>query len=319
MPRHTPEEKEKRRKEAEARKRAGQQFIGEREKIASRLIEQGRSPAGAKRIATREITGREKQTQPTQAPTGGRTIADVQKERERIKGEFEEKGFLEGPERIQLDIEKKEGILGIAEKVPVFGNSVFAIQGALRDLSSRGKLPLFTPKKLEPLIQDPETIREIALQEIQKEVISEGVSFSETFGTLVESIPVVGKLVSTYASGLVETPSGNVNTLVQNILNEKERALNTAEMVRSGRLIPSVALERLNGIDDNIARLEQRIKLMANISPILRSDGDAINKIETEILRARERIQDARTSAFGEILEPTDSQVLLALRDLKGG
>ncbi len=220
------------------------------------------------------------------------------------------------PGRVELDIERK----GIA-KAPIVGPGAMAMgtlvlkEGINRmdegpEKEAYKKTSLFE----EPLIQNPETIRQEYLQEIQKQVIKEGITEGEKFGVLIEAIPLIGGLVAKYVGALIETPGGNAAIVMGNILNEKERALNTAEMVRSGRLPVDTALIRLDGIEDNIVRLEQRIKLLALASSTLIAEGDTLNRWETEILRTRERIEDARTSAFNKragIIEPETSVPLI--------
>lgn len=254
---------------------------------------------------------------------GGKGALTAQEQQNKLEAEqtakreqaLQEGGFFEGavdePERVELDPTKSIGISGkLEENLPVFGRSMVAIQDALQGT-------FFNKKKHEPLITDPETVRELALQEIQNEVIQEGLSTNEKFGAFIEGIPIAGGAVSKYASGLIETPAGNARTIVQNILNEKERALNTKEMVQSGRLDPAVALERLDGIEENIVGLEQRLKLLLENSASLKADGDTVNKFETEILRTRERVKDARDAAFGVIIAPTDAGIHIALTDLQ--
>ena len=227
-----------------------------------------------------------------------------------------EKRRGEPSQRVQLDVERETiPFTSALEQIPIIGASAGVVARLLAPIM-KPLLPQGEPTfpEIKALIQDPETERQVLLQAIQQKVIKEDLTLAEKFGSFVEAIPVVGNLVNKYASGLIETPSGNAATVLGNILNEKERALNTAEMVRSGRLDQTTALNRLDEIENNIVRLEQRLKILGNMSPILRADGDTINKFETEILRTRERVEDARSPAVaGALGQPTNNQLLLEL------
>lgn len=212
-----------------------------------------------------------------------------------------DRGVLEQPKATQLDVEQTTGFIG---DVPIVGPSLTALRNILIKQSPR-----------EPLINDPDTIRQAALQRIQRGIIEDGLTSREKFGTLVESIPIAGSLVSNYASGLIETPRGNAATILSTIAVERDRALNAGEMVRSGRLSPTIALETLNDVEENVTRLEQRLKLLIEASPILQADADTINKFEEEILRVRERVRDVRQTSFDIIRDPTNGELLQQLME----
>jgi len=235
---------------------------------------------------------------------------------------LEEAGVFEPiPTRTELDIEREKGI----EELPVIGPSAGALtqiakpRGVLGIAADKGWFGLEKEGVL-PLMQDPETLREMALQEIQKEVIAEGTSKSEKFGAFIESIPVVGSLAAKYARGLVETPGGNVQTILAQIDSERERASVIAEKAMTGRLgDPFIALDQIGDIEDNIIRLEMRIKLLAMESATLRADADTVNRIEEKILRAKERVFIAKQIAGGGAIETsTDASLYLELQKYKG-
>ena len=235
---------------------------------------------------------------------------------EQAQEELAEQGFfdIKEPERTELDIPEEENrVLGGVQNLPVVGPAISAMAFIIADtLGDKTTFPV------ETLIQDPVTAREIALQEIQKEVIKQGIKDSEKFGAIIESIPVAGSLVSRYVSGLIETPSGNVNTIVSEVEKINSMAQNTREKAATGKIDPFIAAERLDVMERDVARLAQKIHLLSLASPELRANADALNKIETVILDAKIRINDAKVSAAGGLVAPaTDSNIFLTLKELQ--
>ncbi len=221
------------------------------------------------------------------------------------------------PEEVQLDI--KEGQVA-PEKLPITGPITTAVVGVLNNAAQKGWFPkeIFGGAE-ETLIQNPETLRELAKQEIQQEVIDEGLSLGESFGALVESIPVVGKLVANYANGLIETPGGNVKTITTEVGKIGQRATNMREKALTGKMgDPYIAYDQIVKMEKDIAKMEQRIKLLALSSATLQSDADTLNLIQETILDAKQRIFDAKQSATtGIIQDPTDSSLYLDLQRFK--
>lgn len=304
----TPAQVEERRLAAAERKVVEDpNFLRDREKRTKGLIDQGLSEKVAR-------------TQAGQGLREGRSAeiaATTKREAEESQAvaKLEESGVLteQQPERVSLAPEEITGLEAASANVPIIGPGI----AALRDLV-KGVVGI--KEDSDPLLQDPESIKEIALQEIQKEVISQGLSSGEKFGSLIESIPIVGSLVGQYASGLVEDPKGNIETILTQIDSERERASVLAEQMRSSKINPFVGLDQLDTMEENIIRLEQRIKILANTSAQLKASADEVNRIEEKILRAKERIFIARqAAAAGVITEPTPASTFFALRDLKGG
>ena len=226
--------------------------------------------------------------------------------------EFEEEPF---PERVELDI-AREGALA---ETPVLGPASLAIGRAYANavakrlgLSDEEKAKLL---KDEPLLQDPVTARELAMYEAQLKVINEGISTSEQFGTFVESIPFFGSLAGKYAGGLLETPSENVNTAVGEIKDLRGSVLKLYEAVRSSLVDPRIAFEAIEEKEIRLAELEQRIKLLSLTSPELIADAEAINLIESKILRAKEVVYFAKQAAadamIGQGISPADDIQLI--------
>jgi len=256
----------------------------------------------------------------------------VQAEQERRETEatqfLGERGFFDesAPERVSLDIARSGG-----ELTPIIGPGVAAggSTGQAKDIEIDFKgvgllasdFGAATPERLRPLIQNPQTAREFALQEIQKEVIAEGTSQAERTGAAIEAIPVIGSAVAKFAGRLIESPAENVDTILGEIDSERERASVLAESVRTGKFgNPEEAFIIIEGIEDNIIRREQRIRLLSLESAALIANGDQLNRIEEKILRAKERVFIAKQSAAAGIVAPvSDANIFQTLKDLKGG
>lgn len=231
--------------------------------------------------------------------------------REKAKEFIEEKGIFKEtlPERTELDIPEPTAI----EKIPVIGAGISAITQVIMNT-----FPSLDSEEVQTLIQNPETAREMALQAIQQDVINEGTTASEKFGAVIESIPIIGSLVGKYASGLIEDPKGNVDTLLTEIQSERERASVLAEKAMTGKLgDPFIAVEQIEDIENNVYRLEQRIKLLSEESAQLIANADQLNRIEEVILRTKERIFIAKQAAAGGTIAPaTESNIFLSLQEL---
>ena len=222
---------------------------------------------------------------------------------------LEEREFSFGgegrPTRQQLDREQGSFV----ENAPVIGPTIAAVASFL-DLAKEGDI--------NPLLQNPEGVREAAIQKIQKKVLREGLTARERFGTFIEGIPIVGSLSQKYASGLIEDPSTNVQTVVKEVKDIQTVAMNMREKARAGTMgDPYFAFQQMEDLEDDMARAEQRIKILADSSPQLQADADSLNQIETTILGAKMRIFDAKQSAAaGIVAQASDSNVFLTLKEL---
>jgi len=218
---------------------------------------------------------------------------------------LEETGFFESPqiaERTELDI---EGI----PSTPILGPITKAVKSILINRAKRLGRP-YEDTEMDTLIQNPISARELQLQEIQQQVIDDGISRGEEIGGIIESIPVAGSVVSKYARGMIETPSGNVATIRQTINGYGADATNIGEKVFSGKINPMVGIEQLNEMEEDIARMEQRLKLLSITSPILIADADTMNSIESDIQDAKQRIINNRQLAGQGALKEAPTEAL---------
>ncbi len=234
---------------------------------------------------------------------------EVKKEREAGEAFLEEKGFAEEklPERVELDIER-EGV----EKLPVLGPQIAASstvgEQTIIGKVSRAFLKKQLPEEKQPLLLTPETEREIALQAIQIEEVKRGTSSSEKFGALTESLILVP--INKWIGGSYEAPAANVVTVTKSIKELRGTVLKDYEAVRANLVDPYVAYEAILTAEEDIYRLEQRIKNLSNESRELIADADALNLIEDKILRAKKVIYYAKQAAATQLRgEPTDAAV----------
>ncbi|RLA41982.1 MAG: hypothetical protein DRR06_15230 [Gammaproteobacteria bacterium] len=288
--------------------------------------------AGGQQLTAKEFAG-------VKALTGSTTRGDIDvggnvkdtakeinlnKEQKDTRAFLEEKGFFDEtrPEKTELDLPAPVG----TGKIPIVGPgmSVFSQVGWSNFVKSAlGKIGIgtTTPEQVQAIIQDPETLREFAIREIQDEVISEGTTAREKFGAFIEAVPIVGNLVSRFADGLIEDPKGNVDTIVSEIQSVGTRATNMREKALTGKMgDPYNAYVQLADMEMDLSKMEQRIKLLSLESAKLRANGDAINLIEEKILDAKQRVFDAKQSAASGIVnQASDSSIFATLQELKGG
>lgn len=216
------------------------------------------------------------------------------------------------------------------EQVPVLGREIAITQSILFNAERQGWIPDLsvrdpvTGEEAFPGLLTPETLREAALREVSKKSFEQGVSLSESFGAFVESIPLVGGLVGRYVGGLVEAPYSNTMHALDEINRIKEAASTGQEKVRNGLEDPDYGLDRARSMEEDIAKLEGRIKILIGTSAILQANTDQVNKIQEQILEAREKVaRYRRASSFGLTASltgtgrvvPTDEQIYFELKE----
>lgn len=256
-------------------------------------------------------------------------IEQQQQEKQQVTEQLEQAGAFEQVTPTETNLVPEQRV-PIVENLPIVGPSAGAVTSVLVNAVDKGFIPFLKTRGGEaeqefPIPMTDETIREAALREISIKSYKKGISAGESFGSFVESIPIAGSLASKYAGGLVEAPSSNAKTVLEEINSERERASTGAEKVRNGLMPAGYGLEQARIMEENIAELKGRIKLLINTSPILRANRDEINKIQEQILRAEERIQQFKTASqfaltaentgTGRVI-PTDEQIYFELKEL---
>jgi predicted GIY-YIG superfamily endonuclease len=244
-----------------------------------------------KRQATRQVGDTERQKLMVQAgvETSAAKALEAKNREYEIKQiiEAERQRLIaeEAPERRELSPE-----ISALESIPVIGGTFGVIKDRFQEIVlatvPEGE---FKEQFKEALgVARPEELRTLGLTEIERLEIERGLSASEKFGALIEGIPVVGSLAGKYAGGLIETPSENAAQVKSNLLKEKRRMGSIETSVRLG-VPPTTANEIIQDIENNVQRLESRLRLLINNSPELKFNSDLVNTYETEILSIREK------------------------------
>ena len=319
------------------REAEGDAYIRAREKAASRLSQNGNiSVKAARKQAAANLNPELQQTQAKAAAGEQVTVEEARAGREAQQTQLQQTGAFEQyqPKEISLQpTEQPEGLLGptlgALSQIPTRSLAInyFREKGRLLEKKGDFRTPIEGAEAFPVTSEtyDDMTIRELTLQDIRRENYDRGISKGEAFGSIVEAIPVVGSLARKYANGLIQTPSGNADNVIGEIRSERERAATSSEKVRSGLISPENGLEQARQMEENIAALEGRLKLLINTSPILRANTDEINKIQEEILRTKERVAQFKlASSFALTAEmsgtgrtvPTDEQLFYEYLEL---
>jgi len=228
-------------------------------------------------------------------------LSGIEAERQRIIAE-------EVPQRRELSPELTAG-----EKIPIVGGVIGLINDSTREKRKEQGLDI------EGGLQ-PEELRSFALSEIERQEIERGLTESESFGRAVEATGLSRvSIFGLSAKDLIETPSENARETFSNVRKEKRRLTNIETNVKLGYLPVSVAQEQVKDIEQNVQRLESRIRLLVSSSPELRFNSDFVNTMETEILGTKEKIfQSKQNILTGQTNDPTEIQILQALRGEQG-
>ena len=226
--------------------------------------------------------------------------------------------------------------------IPIIGPSVGALgevslrDESLREASARRDKSLreSIEKQLEdtrigfPELSD-ESIREIALRQIREKAFQKELSRSEQFGSFVETIPIgaiplIGGDVSSFINGLTNDPFSSAEETLSHINKIKEAASTGQEKVRNNLEDPDFGLDRARSMEEDLAELTGKMKLLIAVSAKLRADPEQVNTIQEAILEAEEKVARYRRAAsFGWTAQltgtgrivPTDEQLFFELRE----
>ena len=232
-------------------------------------------------------------------------LEDVEHEKEKL------------PERVELDIERK----GI-EKLPVVGPAGTVVRNLVAPTTTTASDLINTQyaqrvkSRMEAegkdvssfFFKNEGTVRELLLREIQIKEIEKGTSGSEKFGALIESAQLAK--FDKWLGGSIETPAENVNTVLKEIKDSRGRILKKYEAVRAGLLDPLIAYQSMLDEEEMLYKLEARIILLSLESAELIADADALNVVESKILRSKEVAFFSKEAAAQSLAgEPTDAKI----------
>lgn len=142
-----------------------------------------------------------------------------------------------------------------------------------------------------------------AKNDIQRKEIEKGLTWSESLGAMFEGVPGVA-FANRYVD--IESPRGNLEEVHTDILSQYRRITGIESNVKSGYLPVEVAQEQINEIEQYIMKQEARLKLLIYNSPSLNFNSDRVNGFETDILKVREKIFQAKLNILsGAITDPT--------------
>ena len=259
-----------------------------------------------------------------QGPTGEQI-------REQAAGALGAEGAFEEvtPTEVSLDPTQQPGgeIAGIGKIVAATQNILFNAEakGWIPDLSDRDPI---TGEEAFPTPITEETLREAALRQISVNAFDEGISRQESVGIIIEALPIVGNRARAWASGLIEQPSDNAQTVFQTIKGIGEDSTNSQEKVRSGLMKAPFAMNRVREMEEDVAGFEGRLKLLIQGSEVLKANTDVVNDMQVAIFDAKIRINNFRAAASfaltaeltgtGRIV-PTDEQMFFELKEFNEG
>lgn len=235
-----------------------------------------------------------------------RRMEAIDTERQRISAE-------ELPIRVELDPETS-----FLERTPVAGGVFGAIKDTIQEIVlttvPEGEYKEEFKKYLG--VAQPREIRDMALQQIQKQEIERGLTASEKFGRFLEGVGLSNfSLFGFSAKDLVETPSENAMQVKKNIIKERKRIANIETNVKLGYLPVGDAQIQLDDIETNIIKLEGRLIMLVNNSPELKYNSDLLNTWETEIIGVKEKVfQGKQNILTGKTEDPTEWQMYEQLR-----
>ena len=138
---------------------------------------------------------------------------------------------------------------------------------------------------------------------------------SEKFGEFAEAL-AIGDLVKFVPGlGAAERPSDNVQTILREIRVWKTIATDAESQVIRGTWTQTFAIDQVTEAENNIQRIQSRIRLLIQSSPELKFNSDGVNFIETKIFEAETRIFNAKLAInAGVSADPNDIQILIELQ-----
>lgn len=236
-----------------------------------------------------------------------------------VGGELGELGLLEEPGVAQ---ELKPGMTAEG----IFPNVDIPSIEAIRTQIYLSSLDMDRIKEMgyEKFINNPEIVSDELLSklitnEVDFEALTSGDAIGKSFGTYVESIPIVGSLARKYAGGLITTPSSQIDDIKSNLETIEGEAMRMREWLGSG-YSPYTAAENLNRFEQDVDYLESKIKLLVIQSPELKSAPEEVATIQEDINMAKNVINNAKREAAEKIIErraPSVDDAMVVYEEIK--
>lgn len=231
--------------------------------------------------------------------------------------------FEERPQRVELSPTKEEV-------------DFYKGRNQYTELQKRQLAKVFTPEQLEEmgvnnpqllndLITNPETQRQVFLQEIQRRELDKSFTARQKLGATLE--PYLGDLkvfdidIGGYADQWLQMPVKDVDSILESISEIESSASSMTDAASQGEIgNPAQVLRDLDQKDQDLAMYEARIKRLIIASPELRANPEKVNVIEAQILNTRETIFEAKQrAAEGALITPSNEQLYSNLQNIRNG
>ena len=327
-----------------AREREADAYIQQREQYASRASQNGNISVKAARKQFNQQAAATEDTAQQQAKLAGEPIpqqtfsgktvtmeqaqeaAEQEKLRQKENVEVaEEAGVFENrPEKLELDVSKEEKeVLERREKEEKRIAKVEKFLGSSRENAMKILGIEQEDIELEDLIENPETARQQLLQEIQREELDRFRTNSQKVGTKLE--PWVGDLkvididIGGYANKLSRMPKQEAEEIVAALKETEGIISGMTDAAAQGELgNPNEVLRDIADYEEDIYRLEARLKVLILSSVELRANPEKVNEIEVAIQSAKETTFEAKQrAAEGSLVTPTNEQLYFKLKRIK--
>jgi len=183
------------------------------------------------------------------------------------------------------------------EEKPIIGSIVKGIQPLWEKIMGKGTAPQM------------EQVLTFAKNDIQRKEIEKGLTWSESVGALVEGMPGGAKATS-YLN--IETPRGNLEEVHKDILSQYRRISGIESNVKMGYLPIEVADTQIKDIEQYILKQEARLRLLIQNSPSLNFNSDRVNGFETDILKVKEKLFQAKLNILtGAETDPSELDIYM--------
>lgn len=180
-----------------------------------------------------------------------------------------------------------------------------------------GAIPQRTINRLEAAqAVNPTRYNAELLKEIEKARSEKELSLEDRWGAVVENMPTlpiignVGKWM-----GNPDTPSDTVKDLRNQMADSKAYVRSVQRSATAGTTDPIEAYNLIEAQENQINKLESKIKIMVANSEQLKANPEVVNSIETEILTTRQFMLASKATSLGGINKNPTSEELIAQLD----
>ena len=190
----------------------------------------------------------------------------------------------------------EQPVISPFEKVPVF-RDIFKPEATAQAAEAKRTINRlreggFTNEEIQRMSSDP-NIAALGLNELDLEVIRKGEASVSNFGEFIETTPIIPRKIKAWVAG-VTAPSEKVNELKKNVGKASENIILWSDSAKNNPRFASRYIKLIEAEEQNILRLESRIKLISLQSPDLQANPEQINLNMAEITNVKTTIQNKR-------------------------